>query len=669
MKKINNKLLVRSVSLLIVSVMFLSSCKQPKTVSKTESKPNFSVSDVSSNEEPLPSDNNTTSTNDKSGVPNNSKVSNTVSSNSPTVDKAIVDGKITKPDSGAFTSKKGTLTGKNNKITEFKLLTDKLVAFELVEFQFVIPNLPSDLNVYKEEDLDVTINLVGSNGKTIVADAFYYEEYGLTDTKQLANRTESKPCFRFRVSTQGGGTWDFTVTLALKGKVVDELKGYINVDSNKKGSQLLKVEPKRKQTFITASGEDYVPIGQNLAWNSPIGKKSSFGQYIGNQMKVMSEYGANYARIWDYLDSGSKIKIAVNEMSQGASAMWDYIFQLAEDTGVYVSFVLINHGEISQTNADASFDRTCWHVNNGGYLTDATKFFTDRKTIEAFKTYVRYIVSRWGYSEYVMTWEICNEIDHAYGPTQLPEVRAWLKEIAEYLRKIDPYRHMVSNSTGYQTNPLATYNIFDFIYFHLYNYESVESVANLLKTTWLTYNRPVILGEWGLFGDLRDLVGGSITDDLTIIHHGNWAALMGGSAGTAMNWWWEALDKVGGQWMYQVPSEIAKEIPWSDPNMFMVNTTSVSPSNKQIQAMGYRGQDYAYIWFYDGKFHVKNRVETTFKNETAKVKIDDGTYHVRWVNTWTGVSIKKEVLSTNDGYLQFELPEWSKDVVVAITVD
>ena len=144
---------------------------------------------------------------------------------------------------------------------------------------------------------------------------------------------------------------------------------------------------------------------------------------------------------------------------------------------------------------------------------------------------------------------------------------------------------------------------------------------------------------------------------------------MGGSAGTAMNWWWEALDKVGGQWMYQVPSEIAKEIPWSDPNMFMVNTTSVSPSNKQIQAMGYRGQDYAYIWFYDGKFHVKNRVETTFKNETAKVKIDDGTYHVRWVNTWTGVSIKKEVLSTNDGYLQFELPEWSKDVVVAITVD
>jgi hypothetical protein len=47
--------------------------------------------------------------------------------------------------------------------------------------------------------------------------------------------------------------------------------------------------------------------------------------------------------------------------------------------------------------------------------------------------------------------------------------------------------------------------------------------------------------------------------------------------------------------------------------------------------------------------------------------LEDGTYHVRWVNTWTGVSMKKEVLTTEDGYLNFTMPTWTKDVVVAIT--
>ena len=664
--KNNYKIFTLRVICLVISVVMLLSACAPAKPDDTSSKP------VSSSEITTSSDNessnvssqeNTTSSNDK----NTSSNKDTTSKTEPT-NTNLVDGEITKSDAGALTVKSAAVNGKNGKITNFKVLTSQITAFEKLEFEFNVPNLPETLNVYKESDIDISIKMKGSNGKEIYADAFYYEEYGMTDAGQLNKRTEKAPSFRFRVSPQGAGTWDFTVTATIQGKEVDALIGYVNVAKNKDGSKIIKVEPTRKQNFIYASGDYYIPVGENIAWNQPIAQTTRFGQYLVNQMSTIAEYGANFARVWDYLDSGSRIKAKVHEMNQGSSKMWDYIFDNAEDLGVYICFVLTQHGETSQTNADARFDSSVWHENKGGYITDAKEFYSDRKTIDAFKTYVRYIVSRWGYSENLFTWELVNEIDiSGAGQARMyEELRAWMKEITECVRSYDTYKHLVSTSVADHTNQLALYNVFDYINCHWYNFNDLKSVANFTKALWQEYKRPVLWGEFGLSGQVRKAFGGG-TKDLITIHQGNWVGVMGGSAGTGMNWYWDELNNIGSQWCYQVISEISKEIPWNDKNMFMVNTNSVSPNNEQIEALGYRGKEYAYIWFYDNKYTYKNQEETTFTNEKVSVKLDDGTYHVRWVNTWTGVSMKKEVLTTEDGYLNFTMPTWTKDVVVAIT--
>ncbi len=679
--KSTNNIFIRIVCLLIVFVMLLSGCtskKPPKTdndvtssditSSENVSSEDASSEDNSSSDDKATSDNKVTNTVNKE---NNSSVQNTDDTSSEKEDP--INGKITKPDANSLTVNSAALAGANGKITNFKLLTDKIVAFELVEFDFNVPNLPSDINVYKEDELDITMKLTGSNGKSLEVDGFYFEEYSFTDDMVLDKRTDKAPSFRFRVSPQGGGTWDFTVTLKIKGQVVDTLTAYINVTPDEKNSQVLEVEPNRKQTFVTRSGKNFMAIGENISWNEPIQRKARWSQYITQQMRVTNEYGANYTRVWDYWEGGGKLRDAVNVMNQGGSAQWDKLFETADEIDFYIAFNMFNMGEF-QT---ATFNKTCWYSGNGGYLDTRLGMYTDRKTIEAMKTYIRYVISRWGYSEHVFAWEICNEIDHGYihpddtGVDETNDVRAWLKELAEYIRKIDPYTHMVANSTGYPTDPIATYDIFDFVYYHYYNYESLDKVISLTKSTWLSERRPVLYGEWGVDGDFRNLVcnGENITDDLTILHHGNWMGVMGGSGGTGFSWWWEDVDEKGAQWTYQVVSEIAQEIPWNDPNMFMVNTSSADPSNDKIEATGYRGDNYAYIWFYDQQYTIKNRVETTFKNETASVRLKDGTYNVRWVNTWTGVSVKKEVLTTEDGYLNFEIPEFTKDIVVAITVD
>lgn len=652
-----------------------SSNIQSETSKPSEDKTNSS--DNTSNEDSKPSDD-TDSSNDNStneaSKPDDDKTDS--SDNSSATDKEDkeeekIDGEITKSDANALTTKSALLNGVNNEIKGFKIVTEKPVAFNLVEFEMEVPKSVEGLNVYKESEVDINIEMVGSNGKTISTEAFYYEEYTFTEDMQLIGKNEeAEPCFKFRVSPNGAGTWDFTVTLSVKGKVVDTLKSYINVAKDEDGSQVLKVEPVRKQTFITNAGEHTVLVGENICWNTPNQHTTRFGQYVVDQMEVTAGYGANHTRIWDTYYSGSKNRAKVHEMNQSAGAMWDYVFDSAEDLGMYVTFVLLNHGELSQYNTDRHFDSSIWHVNNGGYLTDSNDFWTSRETMDALKTYLRYVISRWGYSEYIMTWEICNEIDHAFSVTQTNDVREWLKEVAAYIREKDPYKHMVSCSPGKPDSSIGTYNIFDFMYYHYYNYESITSVVNDVKAKWLQYKKPFLFGEWGVSGDFRESIGGeSISDDLTIVHHGNWLGVMGGGAGTGMNWYWHELDEKGGQWTYQVVSEIAEEIPWDDPNMYMVNTTTASPSNDQIEALGYRGKDYAYIWFYDEKYTVKNRTETTFENETAKVKLDDGTYHIRWVDTWTGMSVKKEVKATNNGYLEFEIPTFTKDIVVAITVD
>lgn len=577
----------------------------------------------------------------------------------------------TKSDDGSFTYKSAALSGSNKKLTGFKLLTEKPVAYEMVEFEMNVPELKSELNVYKESDVDITMELVSSTGTKLTVDAFYFEEYEIDSEDLLRERTSRAPAFRIRVSPQCGGTWDFTVTLAIEGSVVDKVSGYINVDNRDTGSRVLKVEENRKQTFKTVSGKNFAVVGQNLCWNDPILYTRRFGQYTIDQMEYMAEFGGNMVRIWDYMDSGSRIKAGVHKMYQDSSAMWDAIFETAAEEGVYVDFVLMNHGEVS-TLVDARWSASIFHANQGGYITHPSDFFTDRDTIDAFKTYVRYIVARWGYSEYIFSWELFNEINHTNGVMDsLKDARNWLSEIADYVREIDPYNHMVSNSTGSPLeHPLATYSIFDFIYYHQYNVYYPDSIATTQKNTWLAYEKPVLFGEMGLTGSTAEAAGGgTVTNDLTFFHQTNWAGLMGGGGGTTMNWAWYELAKVGGHFDYKVVSEMAARIPFDDPDMFMANTTYLSPSNNKIEGMGYRGNDYAYLWFYDRTYTCVNRRENTFTNETAELTLDNGVYYVRWVNTWTGVSVKKEKVTVTDGTLTLNMPTWSKDIAVAVTVD
>lgn len=561
-----------------------------------------------------------------------------------------------------------TICGENGRISEFKVITKNPRTFSLLEFEMQILDIPSGFNVYDEKDVLISVETVFNSGKTIKTRAFYFEEYEFNQSNELVGRTKKNPCFRIRISPQEEGECRVTVKLYISNKQVDCVKGCVLVGENKKGSQILRVEPNRRHTFIKKSGENLILFGENVGWNFPIQQHHCFGQYIINHMTSLSKCGGNLVRIWDYLEAGSRIRKTIHTMCQHASAMWDRIFETAENMGVYVSLVMTVHGEVS-SRVDSSFALSVWNRENGGFITDPKEFFTDRKVIDAYKMYIQYIVARWGYCENII-WELFNEIDHtdAMIAGNLNEVRSWLQEMSDYMRKNDPYGHFVTNSTGGVGVTSALWEAFDFVYYHQYNAYSVAQVADMHREAARAYNRPVIIGEFGYDGPFSYYFNedSHISKDLLIVHLGNWAGVMGGGAGTAMNWWWMDMPAVDGYQSYIGISKMSKRIPWEKPSIRTVTNETIATSHNRINVMGYCDNESAYLWFCDNNYLPTCRDEFCFQDETALLPLSEGKYSVKWIDTRSGESFKEDKLKVSGDKAAIKMPKWSVDIAVVV---
>ena len=557
------------------------------------------------------------------------------------------------------------------KLVDFRILTEHPTANSLLEFEVNVPNLPNNINVYREDEIDLSIILVSASGKKIKASGFYFQEYSFKGNI-VGDEAKNEPVFRFRINPFEAGMWSFSVTLKILGKITDTFCGNVDVMLSDKGSRLLSVEPKCRRNFITKNGENIVFIGRNLCWSMPIKERNIFADYVIDNMQKLTQNGGNMFRIWDFLECGSYIKKGVFSMNQKASAMWDKVFECADKLGVYISFVCISHGEVS-SKIDSVFDRSPWCINNGGYIEKAEDFFVERQTKSAFKAFLRYVISRWGYSDSII-YELFNEIDHsdAMVKGKLAEVKAWLSEMSEYIRANDAYGHMVTNSAGaISVNP-ALYDGFDFLYHHIYNFYSLSQLAEMQKSYQYAYNCPIVIGEFG-FADapnMKELLEHRFfSKDFLELHQGNWSGIMGGGASTTMPWWWYEIPKEFDSYNdYKVISAFAKKIPWSRTTLVTVSNETVKVTNAKIGVMGYLCRDCAYLWLYDNNYLSMCRDMSVFEKESFELPIADGEYLIEFIDTYTGEIINTYSKSVTGGKELFLMPVWSKDIAVRITL-
>ncbi len=300
----------------------------------------------------------------------------------------------------------------------------------------------------------------------------------------------------------------------------------------------IRVNPADPRRFVRSDGRLFIPVGANVAWAEGAAPVPFYRQAL----TTFARANLNWMRIWmvhwggtnlDWLPAGAGPSPKPGALDPRVAATWDEILATAEQQGVYVQIVLQHHGQYS-TQVNSNWAENPWNAANpGGFLHAPTEFFTspDARIITMLK--YRYIVARWGWSPAVFAWELFNEVhwvDAMHAEHNEAVVARWHDAMADYLRSIDVYGHLITTSTDDVRSPI--YAKMDYYQPHLYPGDLLVAARGPNLPAGLPV-RPVFYGEAG--DDNTDLSAAVRQSGGTLVPPA-WAGLMGAHELPALPW-------------------------------------------------------------------------------------------------------------------------------------
>jgi len=308
--------------------------------------------------------------------------------------------------------------------------------------------------------------------------------------------------------------------------------------------------------FEHEDGTPYLAIGENVCWYGKGGIKD-YDRWLGRLAKA----GANYCRIWM-----PPWAFAIEWEKLGAYRLdraWelDYVLSLAQRLGISVMLCLDYHGAFRTQNG--TWAQNPYNAANGGPCEKPRDFFTSPPAQQAYQQRLRYVVARYGSYSNLLAWELFNEVNLVDGYDG-PSVATWHARMGRYLRTIDPYGHLVTTSFGGPAGDPAIWKLPEIDYVQSHEYAGTDWVET--PRFWVNahrnaYGKPMLFGEFGLHWR-----GGSQDRDPAGVHlhNGIWSAVMSGSAGTAMTWWWDSyVDPCDLYHHFRSLSAFASDIDWT----------------------------------------------------------------------------------------------------------
>lgn len=546
-------------------------------------------------------------------------------------------------------------------IEELRLVSKEAVTDKKLEIALAVPDLSG--NFYDEQENAVTGRFTAPGGAGFEFPGFYYEPYEFRSTGELLDHAKAPGDWRFRVMLPESGRWRLEITVTHGGQIFARAVCAIEVAQGTDHRGVIGVEPTVRRNFAFRNGELYIPIGQNLCWHKPVSAKEKQARYLSRVISAGSDYGMNFVRLW-MMYWGLSIKTqncAPNDFSGGQSnaAQLDRVVETLAEKDVYASLVFFTHGDFS-TIADSHWYECPYNaVNPHGYLEYPGDFWTDERAKRDAKSYMRYLIARYGYSRNIMTWELFNEADGVDG-RDYEASAAWHSEMSSYIRSIDPYGHMISTSACYTDGKIARHEAMDFTFIHCYNYPELDYALNFQRKDWEAQKRPAIFGEIG-FMNLKP----HIRESLIAPHMSNWAGVMGGSAATGMTWYWEQFDEADGYSIYGPLSAFAGRIPWLDPTLKPVTIRDFNCNHGQVRILGYVGDGFAYLWLYDNALSPDKENYTDFDDVRFRFPAQ-GTYTLEWMDTRTGSIRQTDTVRAENGIMEIAAPPWRGDVALTV---
>lgn len=400
-------------------------------------------------------------------------------------------------------------------------------------------------NPFDPAQIAVDAAVTTPDGRRLSVPGFYYVPMAL-QTRAPAERLRlAGPAdFRVRYTPTVAGIHRLALTVRdASGGVESEPLELTVTAGNDPG--FVRVAKEAPRYFAYDSGQPFFAIGENVCWSwnsTPLANYEAWFRSLGAA-------GGNWARL--FLSNGEKGQEWMPEptakpgmgtyLGLGRYALdnaWrlDEVVRFAGESGVRLMFCLGTFGEFT---SGGYFNEGCWVSNpynaaNGGPCATPEDFWTNETARRLYQQRLRYLIARWGYSPSLFAWEFWNEVQ----PT--PAQEAWIAEMAAYVKKHDPNRHLVS--TTYGSTAVWRCPDIDFSMTHMYGTagntaDFTPRIVSDVRSS-ITYDKPFLLSEFGIDWQTDDSRWDPKGTGLSW-HNAAWAALMSGAAGTAMLWYWD----------------------------------------------------------------------------------------------------------------------------------
>jgi hypothetical protein len=495
------------------------------------------------------------------------------------------------------------------------------------------------------QDTELLLHITTPWGRKHTMPAFYDEEF-------------ERPIWKARYAPMEIGIYRYYVTL---GGVKTDDYTFESVPSDKNG--FIRLSPKDYRYFQFDSGKPFFIVGQNVCW------ADDYEYYF----RKMAEHGENFTRIWmihwnvalEWTGDGYP---GLGKYHLGKAKRIDKILDLAEKYGIYIMLCLDSFNTLRIRDPYPAYKGNPYSKENGGMLERPDQFFTNPQARQLFKQRLSYIVARYAYSPYIFSWEFWNEVDiiEKYVSS---EVVDWHREMAQYLRQIDPMRHLISTSFAGTAGDSAIWKLPEMEYTQNHQYGSkdiAESISHWTKRNISEFHKPQIFGEFG-----TDAGGPRPNDDPEGInlHNGIWSSIMSGSAGTAMLWWWDNYIDPKNLYYHFLPlSKFVQDVDWVNAGF---RDVSIDLEESHLRVYGLQNDTTVLLWFQNSqhtwhKMMKKEPLEDT-KSAVADIRgLKDGVYQVEWWNTYKPDDIRHLEAICKNGVLRLEIPSILKDIACKV---
>jgi hypothetical protein len=396
-------------------------------------------------------------------------------------------------------------------------------------------------NPFDPEDIALESRVQSPSGRTLVVPGFFYQPF----TRALQDGQEKltpagAPSWQVRFTPTEAGA--YTARIVLRDRTGESLSGPIGFEAAPSDAPgFIRISQRDPRYFAFDNGRPFFPIGANTCW--------AYGPGTFNYDDWFARYaeaGCNFGRLWlsPHWTTFALERPGRAEHGRGMGQFdlanaWriDYVLELAGARGLHLKLCIDSFNILRQKDGYPQWENTPHNAAHGGPLRQPADFWTNPVMDKLYRAKLRYLVARYGYSPSMMAWEFWNEADITTGYQSGP-ARDWHARMAEYLRALDPYDHLITTSFAHTPGDPQVDMLpgIDFVQTHHYNSPDLAVTLAAAQAQKAAYGKPHIVGEIG-----ADSGGPRTKDDLDglQIHDPVWVSIVTGGAGAAQPWWWD----------------------------------------------------------------------------------------------------------------------------------